>query len=52
MIILLCGAALSPVSEPLLSHMQMVTEILVPTVCTLCVLIAAVLLMLLLRGQS
>uniref|UniRef100_A0A5F5Q3Y0 Cytosolic beta-glucosidase n=2 Tax=Equus caballus TaxID=9796 RepID=A0A5F5Q3Y0_HORSE len=39
-------------AEPLLSHMQMVTEILVPTVCTLCVLIAAVLLMLLLRGQS
>uniref|UniRef100_A0A8C8ZPT9 Lactase-like protein n=1 Tax=Prolemur simus TaxID=1328070 RepID=A0A8C8ZPT9_PROSS len=38
--------------EPLLSHMQMVTEIVVPTVCTLCVLIAAVLLTLLLRRQS
>ncbi|XP_045057635.2 lactase-like protein isoform X2 [Desmodus rotundus] len=39
-------------AEPLLSHMQMATEIVVPTVCTLCVLIAAVLLMLLLRSQS
>ncbi|XP_059553519.1 lactase-like protein [Myotis daubentonii] len=39
-------------AEPLLSHMQMVTEIVVPTVCTLCVLIAAVLLMALLRSQS
>ncbi|XP_070260161.1 lactase-like protein isoform X3 [Myotis yumanensis] len=38
--------------EPLLSHMQMVTEIVVPTVCTLCVLIAAVLLISLLRSQS
>ncbi|XP_040825502.1 lactase-like protein [Ochotona curzoniae] len=35
-------------AEPLLSYMQMVTEIVVPTVCTLCVLIAAVLLLLLL----
>uniref|UniRef100_A0A2K6SZQ0 Lactase-like protein n=1 Tax=Saimiri boliviensis boliviensis TaxID=39432 RepID=A0A2K6SZQ0_SAIBB len=39
-------------AEPLLSHMQMVTEIVVPTVCSLCVLIAAVLLMLLLRRQN
>ncbi|XP_011823828.1 PREDICTED: lactase-like protein [Mandrillus leucophaeus] len=39
-------------AEPLLSHMQMVTEIVVPTVCSLCVLITAVLLMLLLRRQS
>ncbi|KAM5341104.1 lactase-like protein isoform 2-T3 [Glossophaga mutica] len=39
-------------AEPLLSHMQMATEIVVPTVCTLCVLIAAVLLMLLLRSRS
>lgn len=39
---------LSGLSEPLLSYMQMVTEIVVPTVCTLCVLIAAVLLLLLL----
>ncbi|XP_042797584.1 lactase-like protein isoform X3 [Panthera leo] len=38
--------------EPLLSHMQMVTEIVVPTVCTLCILISAVLLMLLLQSQS
>ncbi|KAK1339165.1 hypothetical protein QTO34_019840 [Cnephaeus nilssonii] len=39
-------------AEPLLSHMQMVTEIVVPTVCTLCVLIAAVLLMFLLGSQN
>ncbi|XP_034516678.1 lactase-like protein isoform X4 [Ailuropoda melanoleuca] len=39
-------------AEPLRSHMQMVTEIVVPTVCTLCVLISAVLLMFLLRSQS
>ncbi|CAK6432121.1 unnamed protein product [Pipistrellus nathusii] len=39
-------------AEPLLSHMQMVMEIVVPTVCALCVLIAAVLLMILLRSQS
>ncbi|XP_058150364.1 lactase-like protein [Dasypus novemcinctus] len=39
-------------AEPLLSHMQMVTEIVVPTVCTVCILIAAVLLMLLLQRQS
>ncbi|KAM4832210.1 lactase-like protein isoform X3 [Urocitellus parryii] len=38
--------------EPLLSHMHMVSEIVVPTVCTLCTLIAALLLMLLLRSQS
>ncbi|XP_010361908.1 lactase-like protein [Rhinopithecus roxellana] len=39
-------------AEPLLSHMQMVTEIVVPTVCSLCVLITAVLLTLLLRRQG
>ncbi|KAG3262125.1 lactase like, transcript variant X3 [Ictidomys tridecemlineatus] len=39
-------------AEPLLSHMHMVSEIVVPTVCTLCTLIAALLLMLLLRSQS
>ncbi|EPY81725.1 hypothetical protein CB1_000715036 [Camelus ferus] len=38
--------------EPLLSYMQIMTEIVVPTVCTLCILIAAVLLMLLLRSLS
>lgn len=37
--------------EALQSHMQMVTEIAVPTVCTLCVLIAAVLLVVLLQRQ-
>ncbi|XP_069910501.1 lactase-like protein [Oryctolagus cuniculus] len=39
-------------AEPLLSHMQLVTEIVVPTVCALCVLIAAVLLLLLLSRRS
>ncbi|XP_074150844.1 lactase-like protein isoform X1 [Sminthopsis crassicaudata] len=39
-------------AEPLLQHMQMVTEIVVPTVCTLCILLSAVLLMFLLRKQS
>ncbi|XP_043838541.1 lactase-like protein isoform X2 [Dromiciops gliroides] len=38
--------------EPLLHHMQMVTEIVVPTVCTVCILLSAVLLMFLLRRQS
>lgn len=38
--------------DPLTSHMEMVTEIVVPTVCTLCILISAVLLMILLRRQS
>ncbi|XP_003121790.4 lactase-like protein [Sus scrofa] len=39
-------------AEPLLSYMQIVSEIVVPTVCTLCILIAAVLLVLLLRSLS
>ncbi|XP_007537683.1 lactase-like protein [Erinaceus europaeus] len=38
-------------AEPLRSHMQMVTEIVVPTVGTLCVLLAAVLLAVLLRRR-
>ncbi|XP_069481118.1 lactase-like protein isoform X4 [Ambystoma mexicanum] len=38
--------------DPLASHMEMVTEIVVPTVCTLCILLSAVLLMFLLRKQS
>ncbi|KAG8574956.1 hypothetical protein GDO81_009399 [Engystomops pustulosus] len=38
--------------DPLTSHMEMVTEIVVPTVCTLCILIGAVLLMILLRRKS
>ncbi|XP_049633864.1 lactase-like protein isoform X2 [Suncus etruscus] len=38
--------------EPLRGHMQMVTEIVTPTACTLCVLLAAVLLMLLLQKHS
>ena len=50
--ILFCRVALSPTAEPLLSYMQIVTEIVVPTVCTLCTLIAAVLLMLLLQSLS
>lgn len=44
--------SLPSAAEPLLSYMQIVTEIVVPTVCTLCILIAAVLLMLLLRSLS
>ncbi|XP_075431492.1 lactase-like protein isoform X3 [Ascaphus truei] len=39
-------------ADPLTTHMEMVTEIVVPTVCTLCILISAVLLMILLRRQS
>ncbi|CAB1338896.1 unnamed protein product [Coregonus sp. 'balchen'] len=38
-------------ADPLTSHMEMVTEIVVPTVCTLCILLAAVFLMFLLRGR-
>ncbi|XP_073425004.1 lactase-like protein isoform X3 [Dendrobates tinctorius] len=38
--------------DPLTSHMEMVTEIVVPTVCTLCILISAVLLMILLRRKN
>ncbi|EHA98461.1 Lactase-like protein [Heterocephalus glaber] len=37
-------------AEPLLKHMRLASEITVPTVCALCVLIAAMLLMVLLRG--
>uniref|UniRef100_A0A8D0L8Y6 Cytosolic beta-glucosidase n=1 Tax=Sphenodon punctatus TaxID=8508 RepID=A0A8D0L8Y6_SPHPU len=39
-------------AEPLTTHMEMVTEIVVPTVFTLCILISAVLLMFLLRKHS
>uniref|UniRef100_A0A8C5MFH7 Lactase like n=1 Tax=Leptobrachium leishanense TaxID=445787 RepID=A0A8C5MFH7_9ANUR len=39
------------IHDPLVSHMEMVTEIVVPTVCTLCILISAILLMILLRRQ-
>ncbi|KAM4040060.1 lactase-like protein [Anomaloglossus baeobatrachus] len=38
--------------DPLTSHMEMVTEIVVPTVCTLCILLSAVLLMILLRRRN
>ncbi|KAE8618486.1 hypothetical protein XENTR_v10009398 [Xenopus tropicalis] len=40
------------IHDPLTTHMEMVTEIVVPTVFTLCILISAVLLMILLRRQS
>ncbi|CAL9697464.1 unnamed protein product [Knipowitschia caucasica] len=40
------------IHDPLTSHMEMVTEIVVPTVCTLSILICAVLLMFLLRRRS
>lgn len=39
------------VSDPLIGHMEMVTEIVVPTVCTLCILLSAVFFMFLLRGR-
>ncbi|KAG8440788.1 hypothetical protein GDO86_006500 [Hymenochirus boettgeri] len=39
-------------ADPLTTHMEMVTEILVPTVFTLCILTSAVLLMILLRRRS
>ncbi|CAL8356342.1 unnamed protein product [Lota lota] len=39
-------------ADPLTSHMEMVTEIVVPTVCTLCILLSAVFLMFLLRRQN
>ncbi|XP_051896413.1 lactase-like protein isoform X1 [Pristis pectinata] len=38
-------------ADPLINHMEMVTEIVVPTVCTLCILLSAILLMFLLRRQ-
>ncbi|XP_041442836.1 lactase-like protein isoform X3 [Xenopus laevis] len=40
------------IHDPLTTHMEMVTEIVVPTVFTICILISAVLLMILLRRQS
>uniref|UniRef100_A0A8C1DMX5 Cytosolic beta-glucosidase n=1 Tax=Cyprinus carpio carpio TaxID=630221 RepID=A0A8C1DMX5_CYPCA len=39
-------------ADPLTSHMEMVTEVVVPTVCTLCILISAVFLMFLLRKRN
>lgn len=39
------------VSDPLIGHMEMVTEIVVPTVCTLCILLGAVFLMFLLQRR-
>ncbi|XP_043933805.1 lactase-like protein isoform X2 [Protopterus annectens] len=39
-------------ADPLTTHMEMVTEIVIPTVCTLCILLSAVLLMFLLRRHS
>ncbi|XP_055010701.1 lactase-like a [Boleophthalmus pectinirostris] len=38
-------------ADPLIGHMELVTEIVVPTVCTLCILLSAVLLMFLLRRR-
>ncbi|XP_028814796.1 lactase-like protein [Denticeps clupeoides] len=40
------------IHDPLTSHMEMVTEIVVPTVCTLCILLSAVFLMFLLRRRK
>ncbi|XP_051776283.1 lactase-like protein isoform X1 [Erpetoichthys calabaricus] len=40
------------IHDPLASHMEMVTEIVVPTVCTLCILLSAVFLMFLLRRHN
>ncbi|XP_053479026.1 lactase-like b [Ictalurus furcatus] len=40
------------IHDPLTSHMEMVTEIVVPTVCTLCILITALFLMFLLRRRT
>ncbi|EMP36022.1 Lactase-like protein [Chelonia mydas] len=39
-------------ADPLTTHMEMVTEIVVPTVFTLCILISAILLMFLLRKRN
>uniref|UniRef100_A0A8D0CM46 Cytosolic beta-glucosidase n=2 Tax=Sander lucioperca TaxID=283035 RepID=A0A8D0CM46_SANLU len=39
-------------ADPLTSHMEMVTEIVVPTVCTLSILLSAVFLMFLLRRRN
>lgn len=38
-------------ADPLIGHMELVTEIVVPTVCTLCILLSAVLFMFLLRRR-
>ncbi|KAM4596380.1 lactase-like a [Fundulus diaphanus] len=38
-------------ADPLIGHMEMVTEIVVPTVCTLCILLSAVFFMFLLRRR-
>ncbi|MBN3281713.1 LCTL protein, partial [Polyodon spathula] len=38
--------------DPLTSHTEMVTEIVVPTVCTLCILLSAIFLMFLLRRHN
>ncbi|GCB71813.1 hypothetical protein scyTo_0008938 [Scyliorhinus torazame] len=38
-------------ADPLVNHMEMVTEIVVPTVCILCILLSAILLMFVLRRQ-
>ncbi|XP_029289220.1 lactase-like protein [Cottoperca gobio] len=40
------------IHDPLTSHMEMVTEIVVPTVCTLSILLSAVFLMFLLRRRN
>ncbi|XP_041853999.1 lactase-like b [Melanotaenia boesemani] len=40
------------IHDPLTSHMEMVTEIVVPTVCTLSILLSAILLMFLLRRRN
>lgn len=39
-------------ADPLTSHMEMVTEIVVPTVCTLSILLCAIFLMFLLRRRN
>ncbi|MED6257593.1 hypothetical protein ATANTOWER_027655 [Ataeniobius toweri] len=38
-------------ADPLIGHMEMVTEIVVPTVCTLCILLSAIFFMFLLRRR-
>ncbi|XP_068168141.1 lactase-like protein isoform X1 [Antennarius striatus] len=40
------------IHDPLTSHMEMVTEIVVPTVCTLSILLSAIFLMFLLRRRN
>lgn len=48
---LLTSPYLCSFTDPLIGHMEMVTEIVVPTVCTLCILLTAVFFMFLLRGR-